>query len=314
MYRNILLAGALALTATTVAGCHLYMEDDYDDGYSYCDDTGCYWCDDWGCYPEGSGGGEGWECVSNYDCAAGCYCGDYGYCEESPFCSTSEECGEGWVCDDRSTCVPEGSEDGECTTDADCPLGTFCDEASGYCIGSWTCYGDDECGMGYECDEERGTCIPTPCTDDSQCLEGCYCDEDSGQCIEGGACDEMGNCPEGMECDPERNSCVPDLPDPVTCQGDVTCEELPPTCADGTNPGIVNGCYNGECVADAECPDGAPVYCEDHDNEADCSADDRCENVYRGINCQDPNGGSCTADEAMCECESFKWHECLTAE
>ena len=40
MYRKMLLvAGALALMSLAMTGCY-YYEDDNNDGYSYCDDTG----------------------------------------------------------------------------------------------------------------------------------------------------------------------------------------------------------------------------------------------------------------------------------
>lgn len=309
MYRTFLLAAAVVLGSMSLTGCYIYTDD--DDGYSYCDDTGCYWCDDWGCYPEGGGGGAGWTCDNNYDCAAGCYCDADGYCQEAGFCTFDTDCPDGFVCDDRSSCVPEGSGGGTCSADDDCPQGSFCDESSGQCIGSWECNDDSQCGTGYTCDEDRKTCIPEPCSDDADCLAGCYCDEDSGQCVETAVCGADGSCPDGMECDETRNTCVPELPDPVLCQAEVLCDELPPSCPDGSNPGIVNGCYNGECIPDAECPDGAPIYCEDHGNEAACLADDRCAPVYRGINCTDPNGASCTEEQANCTCESFTFHECV---
>ena len=91
----------------------------------------------------------------------------------------------------------------------------------------------------------------------------------------------------------------------------MTCDEAPPVCPEGSNPGIVNGCYNGECIADADCPDGPPIYCPDHLDETTCLADDRCDAVYRGINCTDPDGNSCTTPGANCTCERFKFDECV---
>jgi hypothetical protein len=311
MYRTSILA-AIALTSLAATGCYIYEHDDDDDGYSYCDDTGCYWCDDWGCYPDGGPGGEGWTCDTNYDCAAGCYCDDDGTCQEAGFCSYDSDCPEGFECDDRSSCVPEDSTPDTCDEDSDCDAGSFCDESTGQCVPSEECTEDGQCGPGYDCDEERGTCIPSTCDEDADCPEGSYCDEDSGQCVGSTVCGEDGSCPEGTECDEDRNTCEPVEPDQATCQGEVLCDEAPPTCPEGTNPGIVNGCYNGECIADADCPDGAPIYCSDH-NEAACLADDTCETIYRGLNCTDPNGLPCTEEEANCECESFVFYECADA-
>ena len=318
MYRRTLFVGLLALCSVVASGCYLYLDDDDDDrddgpgGYSYCDEERCYWCDDYGCYPDGTDpGGTGWECDNDYDCAAGCYCDpDTGTCQEGGFCTNDDECPEGYECDDRSSCVPSDPDD-ECTEDSQCETGSFCDESTGQCVPSTECTNDEQCPDGQTCDEERGTCIPAPCDENSDCPTGSYCDLGSGQCVDSSACGPEGECPDGMECDSETNTCVPDLPDPATCQGEVTCDEAPPSCPEGTNPGIVNGCYNGECIADEDCPDGAPVYCSDHTAQADCLADDSCEAIYRGLNCTDPDGVPCTEEEANCTCESFTFYECV---
>ena len=139
MLKNALMITALTFFSTALAGCHLYFGDDdrpRNDGYTYCDETGCYECDDWGCYPSDGRGEPGWTCTSNYDCAGGCFCSDDGFCEEAGFCSSDAECAAGFECDDRASCVPEGSND-VCVSDAQCPSGSYCDEQSGACVGSW---------------------------------------------------------------------------------------------------------------------------------------------------------------------------------
>jgi Cys-rich repeat protein len=317
MYRRTLFVGLIALCSMAATGCHLYLDDEDDDGYSYCDDTGCYDCDEWGCWPDGGVGGTGWDCDSDYDCAAGCYCDpDTDTCQEGGFCRDDDDCAEGFVCDNRSSCVPDDQEPEECTEDADCPDGSFCDESSGECVDSSGCVLDEDCPDGQTCDEERNTCVPAPCDENSDCPTGSYCDQSSGECVGSSVCGENGECPEGTTCDEETNTCVPDQPPPATCQGEVTCDEAPPECPDGTNPGIVDGCYNGECIADEDCPDGAPITCEDHDEDA-CLADATCETIYRGINCTDPTPNDdipCSDEADDCICERYVFHECVPAE
>ncbi len=318
MLKNALLMTALAVISTALAGCHLYFGDDGGgqgrDGYTYCDDSGCYECDDWGCYPSDGRGEPGWTCNSNYDCAGGCYCSDDGFCEEAGFCASDAECPSGFECDDRSSCVPEGSTD-VCEADADCPSGSFCDEQSGACVGSWTCDdndagADESCGMGFECDE-RNTCVPQSCSDDSMCQEGCYCDEEAGSCIETAVCTLDRDCFGGLLCDQDRGTCVPADEIGPTCQGDVFCDVVAPTCPVGSTPIIEDGCYTGACMDKSECPDGAPFECSDlNGDENACIASDICSTVYKGVNCTSSDGNECTGGSVDCTCESFEYDYC----
>ncbi len=313
MMRKVFLVSLLALFSSALAGCHLYLGEDGNNGdrYEYCDDSGCYECDDWGCYP----GGEpqpGWTCTSNYDCASGCFCSGDGFCEEAGFCTYDTDCPDNYECDDRSSCVPEGSNDA-CTADANCPAGSYCDEQSGACVGSWTCDPGatiSSCGMGFECDE-RGTCIPQSCTDDSMCQAGCYCDESVGECIETTTCDAQGNCPGDLACDTDRNTCVPPGDIGPTCQGTISCDGLAPICPVGSTPIIEDGCYTGQCMAKSECPDGAPFACSDLNNDENtCIANATCGTVYKGVNCTSPSGATCTSGSVDCTCESFEFDYC----
>jgi hypothetical protein len=321
MYRRTLFVGLIALCSIAAIGCHLYLDDDDDrsDGYSYCDDRGCYNCDSTGCYPDGGPGGTGWDCNSNYDCAAGCYCDpDTDMCQEGGFCNSDDDCAEGFVCDNRSSCVPAEPGGGdECNADGDCDPGSFCDESSGDCVSSGDCTADDQCPDGQTCDEERQTCIPAPCDENSDCPTGSYCDVTSGECVGSSVCGEDGSCPDGSTCDTDTNTCVPDQPAPPTCQGAVTCDEAAPVCEQGTNPAVVNGCYTGECIADADCPDGAPTECRDHADAASCEADTACEAIWRGINCTDPTPNddtTCDDPSDDCECADFRFLECAVPE
>jgi hypothetical protein len=311
MIRNALMAGLAVVAAVALGGCDLYFgSSGGGGGYSYCDETGCYECDDWGCW--GTGAQPGDNCRTNYDCAAGCYCDADGTCQESGFCSRDTDCVPGYECDDRSTCVPEGTGDA-CEVDADCPRGTRCD--SGTCVSAPTCTTDSDCAPGQECDG-RGTCVPTPCTTDDQCVEGSYCEQETGECVGSGTCTTSEDCDEGMLCDTERNTCVPgeDLPeppDPGSCGGDLLCNEAPPSCPDGSTPGIADGCYTGYCIPVESC-DVPPLTCADMTTAAMCLARPGCDPVYNGINCTGPGGEDCSDPEATdCSCESFEFATCI---
>ena len=277
MLKNALMITALTFFSTALAGCHLYFGDDdrpRNDGYTYCDETGCYECDDWGCYPSDGRGEPGWTCTSNYDCAGGCFCSDDGFCEEAGFCSSDAECAAGFECDDGDAGA------------------------------------DESCGMGFECDE-RNTCVPQPCTDDGMCQEGCYCDEGAGECIETATCDANGGCFGNLVCDLNRNTCVPPEEIGPTCQGDVSCNVDAPVCPVGSTAVIEDGCYTGACMAKTDCPDGAPFECSDLNNDENaCIASDACSTVYNGVNCTSADGSECTGASVDCTCESFVYASC----
>lgn len=59
-------------------------------------------------------------------------------------------------------------------------------------------------------------------------------------------------------------SCMPELRplDPGTCDGQVLCRAAPPACPTGTVPGILNGCYSGYCIPDADCGPKDPGTCD----------------------------------------------------
>jgi cysteine-rich repeat protein len=282
MSKKIVVALGL-MTALSATGCTLYFGE-ADDG----------WSDD----------GGGWYCTSDNQCASGCYCSDDGVCEEAGFCSSDGECPPGFLCDEgRNSCDPDGTSEG-CASDADCPFGSYCDELSGVCIGSWTCdpTNPSSCGTGYICTAE-GTCVPIGCNgDDANCAAGCYCDDSN-------------NCAESCYCTSDTDA---------TTQGWGYCDESRSTCMPGTDPNAPV-CGNGVVDAGEACDDGNTVdtdgcsnactvtACEAITTQAACSARPDCENVYRGLNCTDPNGLECTEGAAMCTCETFVWDECRTS-
>jgi hypothetical protein len=152
----------LALSA--LAGCEFYFADrggsGGNDGYTYCNETGCWYCDDYGCYPAEDG--QPITCARNSDCMAGCFCNRRGLCEETDTCSSDQDCPERFVCDSRNTCVPEGSKGGglSCADDDACEVGSYCDTETNQCSPSGTCTSDADCQGGFSCDGARGTCVP----------------------------------------------------------------------------------------------------------------------------------------------------------
>jgi hypothetical protein len=184
---------------------------------------------------------------------------------------------------------------------------SYCDDTGCYWCDDWGCYpeGGGPGGEGWACESNE------------DCAAGCYCDAD-GICQEAGFCQNDNECPEGFVCD-ERDSCVP--------------EETPTTCDDNTDcpNGSVCNTETGQCEETGECGDGGecpegqtcddrntcvpnpPVTCDTYTDEDSCVADEACDSVYRGINCTDPDGESCTSEEANCECERFVFHECVDA-
>jgi hypothetical protein len=237
------------------AGCPIY-ERPWQEGYSYCDATGCYWCDDFGgCVSQGQSA-----CQSNYDCAGGCYCGPDGLCIETNYCSGDDDCTTGLVCDSRSSCVPPAPAGG-CDADADCASGSFCDERTGACIDAPTCTPPNgSCGPGRECDA-RGTCVPIECTTDNDCPTSFYCDETNRQCVPSRSCYNDTDCASlpGTTCNLTRSTCEPPDGEPG-CQVDADCGPNG-TCCNGVceeNPSCTPRPIEdvGRCTYDGECGGG----------------------------------------------------------
>jgi hypothetical protein len=270
--KKLLIAMGLAM-ALTSTGCTLYFGEDGDD---YGDDDG----------------GE---------CPPGTY---LAYDESGP------------------VCLPDGG-GYYCTSDYACAAGCYCDPASGVCVEAGYCTTDADCPDGTTCDESRNSCDPdgTPfaCDDDADCGFGAYCDEATGSCIPSWTCDpaDPAACGTGYTC--QDGTCVP-IPceDNDDCAAGCYCDTASGSC--------VESCY---CTTDDEAVAGGFGYCDEPRNtcmpgsdptpaceelttQADCTAREDCSNVYRGLNCSDPDGLPCTDGEAMCTCETYVWDECVT--
>lgn len=219
-------------------------------------------------------------------------------------------------------CVPDGG-GYYCSSDYDCAGGCYCDPATGTCVEAGYCTTDADCPEGTTCDETRSSCDPdgTPnaCDSDDDCGFGAYCDELSGSCIPSWVCDpdDPAACGTGYTC--QDGTCVP-----LPCDGNEDCAA---GCyCDLTTGGCVESCY---CTTDADatsagygwcdeerstCMPGDPPLpaCEELTTEAECTSRPECDAIFRGLNCTDPDGLSCTDGEANCECETFVFDECIT--
>lgn len=199
----------------------------------------------------------------------------------------------------------------DCQTNDQCAPGCYCSDA-GYCEEAGFCDDSTQCPEGWTCDD-RNSCVPggdqgSPCETDAECAEGSYCNAD-GVCEQTGVCTDETMCQDGQTCDPDRNTCVPSQPESF-CQAEVTCTDVPPACDVGTSAEIVDGCYTGNCIDNADCSDAAAC---SQLVEDDCAARADCLKVFRGINCTDPNGLECDAADANCTCESFLYDHCSAA-
>src|SRR5690606_25148411 len=115
-----------------------------------------------------------------------------------------------------------------------------------------------------------------------------------------------------FECDEDRGTCTWDTSNP-TCNGEVSCERLPPSCPVGQVPAIDDGCYTGSCIAISAC-EAAPA-CEALQHEGDCLRGSNCEAVYSGESCT-CNGVpcSCSDDPGSCICEVYVYQGCETVD
>lgn len=202
---------------------------------------------------------------------------DYSYCD-STGCYDCDEFGC-WPSDDGG-----GGGGWSCSDDDDCAAGCAC--VDGYCEEFGFCETSDDCPEGFECDD-RASCVPsddpepTPCNDSDDCEEGSYCDLNVGECVEG---DE-----------------------PFTCQGEVTCSDVAPSCPQGSTPEISFGCYTGDCVENTDCPDGNPC---SSNTEEQCLGTAECTAFYNGTGCTDSGGNACDPNSPTCTCQTYTFDYC----
>ncbi len=115
MLRSLALVTTFALSSLSLAGCHLYFEEEQDEP-PLAWPADCRGDDD--CDPdrprdEPSDDEPGTDvpdlppipCATDAECQAGCFCSDEGFCEESSLCQLNQDCGDGFTCDE-GTCVP----------------------------------------------------------------------------------------------------------------------------------------------------------------------------------------------------------------
>ncbi len=213
---------------------------------------------------------------------AGChlYLGD----DDGDYCND-------WSCSD--TPPIDNPAGWSCTSNSNCAAGCFCNDDN-YCEEFGFCETNDDCPSGFSCDD-RSSCVPGAGGEPPP-IERCTVDSE---------------CSDDLVCDTSRGICIPPYIDPpaASCQGSLNCSSAPPICPVGSTPAIQFGCYTGECIVNADCPDGAPLTCSDHAESA-CLEDATCGSVYRGVNCTADTGEECTSGSLDCTCESFVFDYC----
>ncbi|HVK87572.1 MAG TPA: hypothetical protein VM513_25820 [Kofleriaceae bacterium] len=201
------------------------------------------------------------------------------------------------------------------------------------------------CGFGSHCELQcdlTGGCAPTCVPDDNACA---VVDCQAGYtCVE--VCDGYMTTVDTpvppWQC---RAECVPvGGGDPGTCTGQTLCDSLPPACPTGTVPGILNGCWSGYCIPEADCGPNNPGDCS---GEVSCFANPpacptgtvpgvangcwtgycipegscpvaMCEALTTEAACTARSdcqavyrGGNCTCDPA-CSCEDLTYDHCAS--
>ncbi|MCX5741265.1 MAG: hypothetical protein NT062_02060 [Proteobacteria bacterium] len=232
------------------------------------------------------------------------YCGSDGYYD-----CYGDACT--WV---TSSCPVGGGSGGSgysCTSSTDCAAGCYC--ANGLCEEAGFCATDADCGAGFHCNTDRASCEANPpqptCAADSECPSGAVCAD--GACTSTCSCTTDAQAQQGGYgyCDESRNTCVPGTDPAGTCAGTITCNIVAPTCAAGSVPLILDGCYTGECRVITTC--GETPSCGALSHEADClnRASD-CSAVYTGTGCHKPDGSACHAGDQNCLCSNFTFNSC----
>ena len=201
-----------------------------------------------------------------------------------------------------------------CTTDSDCSAGCYC--SNGGCVETSVCSANTDCDSGYQCDTSRSTCVPTPqppctCVSDGDCAQGQYCSANH-------TCTTTCTCTDDQQaiaggygwCDTSRDTCEPGENPAGTCGGDVaaTCTTAEPQCPPGSVPLLSDGCWNGNCVAYAQCD--LPPACSHINDETDCLSRSDCSAIYNGIDCTKPDGSSCHTGDTDCTCQTYVFASC----
>jgi hypothetical protein len=213
----------------------------------------------------------GYECNADTECMPDPSCGDgaecppvcYGQCVPAQNGCDAVDCGAGYHCELQ--CYPCDPVDPNDTCDFPCDVTCVPDYPT--CDDGQTCEPGSHCETTCTdpdptCDADAGgacpgmcssTCVPdSPSCGAVDCAPGTHCEE---------SCPPY-PCPEGAPDCACSIECVPDgVPDPGTCDGEVWCDAMPPTCPDGTVPGISNGCWSGYCIPVEDCGPNDPGSC-----------------------------------------------------
>jgi hypothetical protein len=164
--------------------------------------------------------------VFSGECKRDSDCEQYERCDTLDFrcvCDSDNACAHGEYCNASGSCqVISG-----CFTNDDCADGSFCDLATGECIGANSCRSDGHCDIGMICENNlcRLGCRATGDCDLGK-REVCI----SGVCVQG-KCENTGYCPLGLVCNLQNNEC--EQPAVNHCQAG--CD---PLCSDGVCPSV----------------------------------------------------------------------------
>lgn len=293
--RRILAYSFLAAFSVGLSGCVLFFENDDDDDWDDC------------LYPPGDGGGAPLELRNPETGLCEYIGGGGGWCD--PNCGACDQPAEA---DNAAVALPSW---GYCSS--------FCsglDEAT--CLDTQGCRGGyiDTCPPNADCDitslqfYECWSVDMTGPVSDGSCegLDAWSCSQhDNCRAVHENACgtttDPNGDAEEPGLADPIPTclgyfqTCLPETPEVElgNCYDEVTCRALPPECPVGTLPGVINGCWTGYCIPEAQCE--APPTC-DALTEPQCIGRSDCDTLYTGVDCVcDANG---------CECADWVYEGC----
>ena len=314
------------VTCSTTSGCHAYFNDgEYDDAANPA--SGSFLaCGEVGTPTP----------VAQTDCTTL----DANACANADWCeSIVQPAAVGEVnANVFAYCAPiSPSTTASCTTDSDCPVGdscvavptpTICDlngctPQQYQCQATTTpptCYTDADCASGSQCEFTNFDCNgPGSQTGETECPGQCVvvtpppsqCYQDS-DCPTGDTCQLSPRVPQlpcnSIECS-VVGTCVLGTPPPppaIDCYTQVECDISAPTCPTGELAEIVNGCYNGQCIAADQCAD-APPSCVSLPDEASCQARTDCTAIFGGQGC------TCDPASEVCNCPVITYQSCQAA-
>ncbi len=117
---------------------------------------------------------------------------------------------------------------------------------------------DVRCAIAEDCITDFMGCFPVDMAPDPSV--DCFAARDGWTCSRNAACTALhdrASCPspDHPACNRAFAICVPEGASPGRCNEPVTCDATPPSCPNGTTPGIENGCFTRACIPLTFCED-----------------------------------------------------------